>query len=93
VGNQRQKLLEAFYNDALPSDLLKVEQARITSEIEIARRVVETNLDVTIEFAKHCRSMYLQADPRVRPRTISRTPQVPICSVTPSQHPSPCCGG
>jgi site-specific DNA recombinase len=76
LAAERQKLLEAFYNDSIPPDLLKAEQARITSEMEHAKRrlsalsaefdVIRTNLDVAIEFAKHCQQAYLAATPRVR---------------------------
>ena len=76
LGAERAKLMEAFYNDSIPPDLLKAEQARITSEMEHARRrlsalsaefdVVEANLNVAIEFAKHCQQAYLAAEPTVR---------------------------
>jgi len=76
LAAERQKLLQAFYNDSIPPDLLKAEQARITSEMEHAKRrlsalstefdVIETNLNVAIEFAKHCERAYLAAAPKVR---------------------------
>lgn len=76
LGSERQKLMEAFYNDSIPPDLLKAEQARIGSEMEFAKRrlsalsaefdVIETNLDVAIAFAKNCQQAYLAASPRVR---------------------------
>ena len=76
LATERKKLLEAFYNDSVPADLLKAEQARITSEMEHAKRrlsalsaefdVIETNLNVAIEFAKHCQQAYLSGTPKVR---------------------------
>lgn len=76
LATQRQKLMEAFYDDSIPGDLLKAEQARITSEMDHAQRrlqavsaefdVMETNLNVAIEFAKHCERAYLAASPKVR---------------------------
>lgn len=76
LAAERQKLLQAFYNDSIAPDLLKAEQARITSEMEHAKRrlsalsaefdVIQTNLNVAIEFAKHCEHAYLAAAPKVR---------------------------
>jgi site-specific DNA recombinase len=76
LTTERKKLLEAFYNDSVPADLLKAEQARITSEMEHAKRrllalsaefdVIETNLNVAIEFAKRCQQAYLSGTPKVR---------------------------
>ncbi len=76
LGNERQKLLSAFYDDTIPADLMKAEQTRITTEMEHAKRrlsalsaefdTIEANLNVAIEFAKHCQQAYLSASTDVR---------------------------
>lgn len=76
LAAERKKLLEAFYSDSIPAELLKAEQARITSEMEQAKRrlsalsaefdVIEANLAVAVEFAKHCQQAYLAGTPKER---------------------------
>jgi site-specific DNA recombinase len=76
LANQRQKLLDAYYRDAIPADLLKAEQGRIAAETSHAGQrlsalsvefdLIEANLNVALEFGKHCQEAYLSASPIVR---------------------------
>ena len=76
LTDERQRLLEAYYDNAVPKDLLKSEQARITSEMEGAQSrldafnaeydVVEANLRRAIDFASNWHVAYFTASPKVR---------------------------
>ena len=76
LTDERQRLLEAYYDNAVPRDLLKTEQTRITSAMEGAQGrldalsaeydVVETNLRRAIEFASNWHLAFLAASPKVR---------------------------
>ncbi|MFZ1579145.1 MAG: hypothetical protein WAT47_12445 [Nostocoides sp.] len=69
--DERTKLLQAHYADAVPLDLMKTEQARITSELErIEQRLAETagTIDVqkrtltsALDLLEHCDQLYEQA--------------------------------
>jgi site-specific DNA recombinase len=76
LTDERQRLLGAYYDDAIPKDLLKSEQARITADMEAAQArldalgaeydVVQANLRRAIEFASNWHLAYLAAPPKVR---------------------------
>lgn len=76
LKDERKKLLEAHYAEAVPLDLLKTEQQRIAREIEEAEDRLETvavefdqaeaNLAEALAFAADWHSAYLDAKPKVR---------------------------
>jgi site-specific DNA recombinase len=78
IADERQKLLRAFYGNAIPIELLKSEQHRLTREESAAKReldVTEADLDgwenvlrTAIELAGNCHAAYLKARPSVRRR-------------------------
>ena len=78
IAVERQKLLRAFYGNAIPIELLKSEQDRLTAEERAARQnldVSETDLGgweevlrTAIELAGNCYAAYLKARPSVRRR-------------------------
>ncbi len=78
IAEERQKLLRAFYGNAIPIELLKSEQDRLTVEERQAKQeldVAEADLggweDVlrtAIELAGNCHAAYLRARPSVRRR-------------------------
>jgi site-specific DNA recombinase len=76
LERERKKLLQAFYADAIPKELLRAEQQRITREIAQAGQVIE-NHDLKAEHAYQfledlltlCddpHTLYLCADPPIR---------------------------
>jgi len=78
LADERSKLLHAFYANAIPLDLLKAEQDRITAVEHMARSVLETKegdvegwqsvLQTTIQLAGNRHAAYLKARPSVRRR-------------------------
>jgi len=74
--DERAKLLEAHYAEAVPLDLLRDEQRRIAAELAevdatLAKTadhhaLVEANLTRALEFAQDCYDAYLAATPFVR---------------------------
>jgi site-specific DNA recombinase len=76
LENERKKLLDAHYADAVPLDLLKTEQARITAEIKVVQdrlttlegnyNAAEANLNKAIALLRDCEAAYLQASDRLR---------------------------
>ncbi len=78
LGDERQKLLQAFYANAIPLEVLKGEQDRITAQERAANQeidVAETDLggwqDVlrtAIKLAGNCHVAYMKAGPSVRRR-------------------------
>ena len=78
LADERQKLLQAFYANAIPLELLKAEQDRISREEQAARSeldVTEADLEgwkdvlsVAILLAGNCHAAYLKARPFVRRR-------------------------
>jgi site-specific DNA recombinase len=76
LESARKKLLDAHLADALPLDLLKVEQTRIASEVAtVEGRLVavasdfqraETNLDRALSFVGDCETAYREASDTVR---------------------------
>ena len=73
---QRQRLMAGFYEDAVPVDLMRQEQARINVQLVGARDMltgaqvdwsaIERNLDQALALAANCESSYLHARPMVR---------------------------
>lgn len=78
IADERQKLLRAFYGNAIPIELLKSEQERLTVEERAAKKelnVAETDLSgwedvlqTAIKLAGNCHAAYLKARPSVRRR-------------------------
>jgi site-specific DNA recombinase len=76
LQDERLKLLQAHYADAIPLDLLKVEQARIAQEVHDAERAVTASetrsqdlletLREALALAGSCRDAYRRADARIR---------------------------
>lgn len=76
LAEERQKLLRAYYANAIPLDLLKSEQDRITAVEEKAKAELATTeadlegwaevLKLAIRLAARCHSAYLTAPPKVR---------------------------
>ncbi len=76
LKNEQQKLLDAHYADAIPLDLLKTEQARITSEVITVKArleslssnfsTAETNLNRALALAMDCEAAYREASDKVR---------------------------
>jgi tRNA U34 5-carboxymethylaminomethyl modifying GTPase MnmE/TrmE len=57
LEKERKKLLQAFYAEAIPKELLKEEQERITREIAQAQQLVEDH-DLKAERATSSRKTY-----------------------------------
>jgi site-specific DNA recombinase len=78
LSEERQKLLRAYYANALPLDLLKTEQHRITQTETSAKAELEAAeadlagwqevLTLAIRLAGNCHDAYLKARPKVRRR-------------------------
>ena len=78
LAEERQKLLRAYYANAIPLDLLKRDQERITAQEHKAKTelaATEANLDkwqevltLAIKLAGSCHAAYLKASPKVRRR-------------------------
>lgn len=78
LADERQKLLRAFYANAIPLELLKAEQDRISREEQAARSELEVTeqdlagwqdvLNMAIRLAGNCHAAYLKARPNVRRR-------------------------
>ena len=78
LADERQRLLQAFYASAIPLELLKGEQDRITGQERAAKHeldVAESDLDgwqdvlrSAITLAANCHAAYLKARPSVRRR-------------------------
>jgi site-specific DNA recombinase len=76
LEDERQKLLQAHYADAVPLDLLKSEQARLTAEISGAEsrlveieadfKTAETNLHRALTRAGDCEAAYREATSTMR---------------------------
>ena len=76
LRDKRLKLLDAYYEGALPKDLLKDEQTRITAEIDAAQSrldllsngfdLVDRNLHRAMDLAADWHLAYLSAGPAVR---------------------------
>jgi len=76
LANEREKLLRAYYADAIDVATLKREQARINAEVAEAESQLATDgaklrqatkiIDLALDLAKNCASSYLKAKPEVR---------------------------
>lgn len=78
LADERQKLIRAYYANAIPLELLKSEQDRITQAETSAKAELESAeadlkgwqevLTLAIRLAGRCHHAYLQARPKVRRR-------------------------
>ncbi len=78
LADERRKLLRAYYANALPVELLKEEQDRISSQEESAQAELAATeadpgewqeaLKLAIRLAGSCHAAYLKARPKVRAR-------------------------
>lgn len=76
LTDERQKLLQLHYAEAVPVDLFKQDQQRIARELEQARRLladvalefeaIEQNLNEALELARDCHAAYEAAGPNTR---------------------------
>jgi len=76
LTDERHKLLQLHYAEAVPIDLFKQEQERITRELKQARDrladvslefdAIEQNLNQALAFAKDCHAAYESADNNTR---------------------------
>ena len=76
LSNERQKLLQLHYAEALPLELFKTEQERITRELGASRdqlaevslefETIEQNLNRALELARDCHAAYKAANPAMR---------------------------
>lgn len=78
LADERQKLLRAYYSNAIPLSLLKSDQERITDAEEKAKVALAATeadlkgwqevLKLAIRLAGNCHAAYLKAPPKVRRR-------------------------
>jgi site-specific DNA recombinase len=76
LTDERQKLLQAHYADAVPLDQLRSEQARIGKELAAAERLLDSTranyervvakLEQALALAENCQAAYRAATPQVR---------------------------
>ena len=76
LKGERARLLQAYYADAIPLDLLKKEQQRVATELKSAENrlrateanfeTIEANLDKALAIAGDCQAVYREAGPRIR---------------------------
>lgn len=76
LEDERRKMLQLHYADALPADLFKDEQVRISRALSVARTALERavvdieradeTLKQALAFAANCDVAYLDAPPQVR---------------------------
>jgi site-specific DNA recombinase len=76
LGNERERLLQLHYEDAIPVDLFKREMQRTTQELEQARTQlakvsgdfdeIERNMSRALDLAGDCYGAYRDADPPTR---------------------------
>ena len=76
LANEREKLLQSYYADALPLDLLKREQDRVSREMAEAgaaldaatmqSELIGANLDVALDMIRDCHAAYVAAAPATR---------------------------
>jgi site-specific DNA recombinase len=75
-ANEREKLLRAYYADAIDVQILKREQARINAEVAAAESQLATDgeklrqatkiIDLALDLAKNCAASYRKARPEAR---------------------------
>jgi site-specific DNA recombinase len=78
LEKERQKLLQAHYADAIPIDLMRAEQQRITTELAIVEQriaasetkhdEIEKSLAVALDLVGNCAEAYALAPPPLRRR-------------------------
>ena len=78
LAEEREKLLRAYYSNAIPLELLKKDQDRISSQEASAKSELEVTeadlggwqevLRLAIRLAGNCHAAYLKARPKVRRR-------------------------
>jgi site-specific DNA recombinase len=78
LADERQKLLQAFYANAIPIELFKAEQDRVTAAEQAAKAELDVTeddlagwqdvLSMAIQLAGNCHAAYLKARPSVRGR-------------------------
>jgi site-specific DNA recombinase len=76
LSREREKLLQLHYVEAVPVDLFRQEQNRITNELQNAREqlagvsvafdVIEQNVRRALELAQDCHAAYAAASPTIR---------------------------
>jgi hypothetical protein len=76
LATEREKLLRAYYADAIDVAMLKREQARINAEVAEAESQLATDgaklkqatkvIDLALDLAKNCAASYGKARPEVR---------------------------
>ncbi len=76
LATEREKLLRAYYADAIDVAILKREQARINADVADAESQLATNgeklaqakqiIDLALDLAKECAASYRRARPDVR---------------------------
>lgn len=76
LANEREKLLRAYYADAIDVAILKREQARINAEVAEAESQLASDgeklaqakqiIDLALDLAKDCAASYRKAKPEVR---------------------------
>jgi site-specific DNA recombinase len=76
LANEREKLLRAYYADAIDVQTLKREQARINAEVADAESQLASDgeklkqatkiIDLALDLAKNCAASYRKAKPEVR---------------------------
>jgi site-specific DNA recombinase len=78
LEDERGKLLQGYYDGAIPADLMKTEQTRITGELEHAKQrmkvlevefvSVSANIDTALTFASNWHKAYLASTNKERRR-------------------------
>jgi site-specific DNA recombinase len=76
LREQREKLLHSFYANAIPLELLKAEQDRITIELDQAERRLEVAeqsaadvseaIEIALDLARDCENAYRRSEPSMR---------------------------
>ncbi len=76
LEHQRQKLLEAHYNDAIPLDLMKSEQQKIAKKLATIEREIEAhkvtfaqileNLQLALDLLEDCGTTYRNASDHIK---------------------------
>lgn len=76
LTGQQQKLMQAYYAEAVPLEMLKAEQTRLSAEVMLCEeRLGQLNahfestgkiLDLAIQLASNCHRAYLKAKPETR---------------------------
>jgi len=102
LANEREKLLRAYYADAIDVQTLRREQARINAEVTEAESQLATDgeklrqatkvIDLALDLAKNCAASYRKATPEVRKmwnQAFFRTIRVQNGRIADSTHEEP----